>query len=413
MYRVDEIEQILSWSREYGGLSPDRVLLGASSVPLQYRPAVATQIQMAQQLESKLPTWAKRGVYIPSGINLEQATSELCASYKSRYVTERDTLLDMTGGLGVDFVSLAAKAKAAVYTELDKSAFSAAKYNLPRLLAQSDITLLNFDSSATLLQLLQDYSISIIYIDPARRGGQKRERRVYAIEDCTPNLYQVVEAIRTSAVGSPPRILAKLSPMLDITHTLQHIAGITAIDILSLRSEVKELLLHISFDSSIPYTSVELRCIDLHPNRAPMQWHGTLEQEAQASCSMSSNIERYLYEPNAAIMKSGLYKLLAHSYGLHKLAPNTHLYTSAELKENFPGKVFEVLEIIPFQSSKLKSLHKRLSTAMIATRNFPMSTEALRRKLRIKDGGTTTLWGVTTTDSLPLLLHCQVLDHHR
>lgn len=409
IYSIDELTQIVGWSEQYATSSADRILLGANDIPQKYREAVAEQLKIKPYLAHKLPHWAKLGVYIPQSINLEQATSELCARYKERYISPEDTLIDMTGGLGVDFAALASVAECAIYVEEDIQTYRAAQYNLPLLLPHTlDYKLLCGCSLDLLPQMLRDYNPSIIYIDPARREGGLRGKRVYAIEDCTPNLYDVSVVLEKGL--SSPRLMAKLSPMLDIKHTLAHLSGVSSIDIISVKSEVKELLLHIEGGLQIPIEVVPLRCIDLHPSRGEILWSGTLGEEERSDCLLATMPGKYLYEPNGAVMKSGLYKLLGNRFSIEKLSQHTHLYTSARLVEGFPGKVYEVLEQIPFRSSVIKRLHKALPKAMIATRNFPLSTEALRHKLSIADGGDTTLWGVSIGSGTPLLLRCLLLS---
>lgn len=404
IYSTDEIEEIVRWRKQYNSLTPDRLLLGANNVPKKYRPTVALQLKVAQALEQKLPTWAAMGVYIPNSINLEQATSELCATYKQRYITDEDRLLDMTGGLGVDFYALAHRANYAVYTEQNEATYQAAKYNLALLLPPKRYTLRLTNSLAELSEILAAYHPSIIYIDPARREDGQSGRRVYAIEDCTPNLHDVLDTL--SSVSAPPRLLVKLSPMLDIKHTLERLPYTRAIDILSVKGEVKELLLHIDLDKQTPIDQVLIQTVDLHPNRGNRHWQGTLSQESSSSYLIASTPKQYLYEPNGAVMKSGLFNLIGNDFSLEKLAPHTHLYTSDYVVEKFPGKIYEILEVIPFSSSLIKKIHRKIPQAMIATRNFPLSPELLRKRLRIADGGNTTIFGVSTNDDTLLLLHC-------
>lgn len=408
IYSLEEIDKIVNWSKKYAHISADRVLLGSSDIPTNYRIAVAQQRALTSSLDQKLPTWSQASVYVPQGINLEQATSEPCALYKQRYISSTDTLLDMTGGLAVDFVALASRASRAIYTEQNPETYQAAVYNLPLLLGTDTCyTALQCDSLAELSHLLGAYSPTILYIDPARREEGQSGRRVYAIEDCSPNLYEVLHLISAYRGNPLPRLLIKLSPMLDIKHTLTNLSSIIAVDIVALRGEVKELLLHLDLNTQIEVEQIPLRAVNLHPGKAEQMWTGTLQAEGASSSIIATTHRRYLYEPNAAVMKSGLYKLLGEQFSLEKLSQHTHLYTSNELIIDFPGKIYEILTADPFSSSLVKQIQRQSMTTMIATRNFPLSTEALRQKLRSRDGGDGIIWGVRIGANEPWLLQCR------
>lgn len=404
----EELAQIVDWARQYSGTSADRLLLGSSDVPKVYRPAVARQLALGASLAQKLPSWAQTGVYIPEGINLEQATSELCARYKQRYISPEDTLVDMTGGLGVDFWALASMARRGIYIEQIEQTHQAAELNLPSLLPKGlDFTLLCGEALSLLPRIIEQYAPTIIYIDPARRAEGQSGQRVYAIEDCSPSLHEVLSILRELTPQPTPRLLVKLSPMLDIKHTLIHLPGIVGIDIIAARGEVKELLLHVELGTLLIAEDVPLRTVDLHPSGTAHSWSGCLGAEARSTCPLALAPKRYLYEPSSAVMKSGLFKLVGSDFSLEKFAQHTHLYTSDKLAEDFPGKVYEIFEAQPFSSSLIKQLSKRLDRAMVATRNFPLPTEALRQKLRIKDGGQDVIWGARLGKDEPWLFLCK------
>ena len=61
----------------------------------------------------------------------------------------------------------------------------------------------------------------------------------------------------------------------------------------------------------------------------------------------------------------------------------------------FPGKVFEVEEVVPFNKKALKEVAKRYPKADVTARNFTMDTNALKKLSGIKDGGNRHIFAVT------------------
>lgn len=403
--------QIMLWSKEYEALAPERFLLGRNEVPTRYKGAVATQLRLSKQLAVKLPIWADAAVYIPEGINLEQASSQTTALHKRYYIRPDEVLLDMTGGLGVDFWAMASYARRGVYVEQSSSLIEAACYNLAKLLLNNSITMLQADSTSALTEIIREHSPSLIYIDPARREGILGQKRVYAIEDCSPNLYDVVEEVRRVCTCGSIRILAKLSPMLDIKHTIDSLPSIMSIEIVAVKGEVKELLLLIEpcISPQSPL-QVPIRAVDLDTHEERSRFEGTYEEEQRTNSTLADEPERYIYEPNGAVMKSGLFRSIGKRYHLKKLHQHTHLYTSCELVESFPGRAFELEQVVPFTSSNVKKLSRQVPRCMLSVRNFPMDAEALRRKLGVKDGGDLMLIGTTLADESRVLLLCRPLN---
>ena len=100
-------------------------------------------------------------------------------------------------------------------------------------------------------------------------------------------------------------------------------------------------------------------------------------------------------------MKAGCFKLLSQRYNLDKLHRNSHLYTSDELVSDFPGRIFEVVETFPFDKKTKKEItsvlvrqQSRLK-ASVATRNFPLSVDELRKNLGLQEGSEFYIFGTT------------------
>lgn len=382
---------------------------------LQQAERLQLQQQLAQQrlVKDKLPSWQLVLAYIPSSLALEQSSSQLAAEYKQRFVRREDRLLDMTGGLGVDFSALAAAAQSGVYVEQQSQLVAAARYNLPRLLPDRPVTIYEGRSTELLDELLERHQPTLIYLDPARREQGDRQRRVYALEDCEPDLLGLLPRIRErySALGLPlPRLLVKVSPMLDLKHTLRSVPEVQELHVVAVQSEVKELLLSMDLAAPSPssYQDVPLVVSLLGSGQEQsLRFERAFAEEEALTAHYADELGRWLYLPHAALMKAGLYKSLAARYALEPLHVSSHLYTSDEACPDFPGRRYEVDEVLPFSSSLHRRLAKERLAAQIICRNFPLSADELRRRLKAAEHDTFALLGTTLSTGEAVLIRCR------
>ena len=130
----------------------------------------------------------------------------------------------------------------------------------------------------------------------------------------------------------------------------------------------------------------------------------TQQEERDAAVHLANEVSRYLYEPNAALMKGGCYKLLTQRYGVEKLHRHSHLYTSNEVVANFPGRIFAVEGWAPFNKKTKQNLLAGIEKASIATRNFPLSVAELRKTLKIADGDGLYLFATTMANDQKVII---------
>ena len=258
-----------------------------------------------------------------------------------------------------------------------------------------------------LTHLSQMSRCDVIYLDPARRN--QHGSKVFRLEECEPNVIDILPILREKA----ELIIIKLSPMLDITQALDCLEGIWDVHILAVRNEVKEILL-VSACGSTDKQGV-VYAANLVPNPSekgymPVVFAMTREEERHAQCQYYdarvdelSTEGAYIYEPNAAIIKAGAFKLVSERYGLYKMAPNTHLYVSKKLIEDFPGRVWQIMDC-PIKDAK--HCH-----ASVLTRNYPMTAEQLRKKLKIKESDHYTIIGARVGDKPTLFLAKRIHQH--
>jgi hypothetical protein len=166
--------------------------------------------------------------------------------------------------------------------------------------------------------------------------------------------------------------------MLDITQAVTTLSQVTwDIYVVAIKNEVKEVLL-------LSGGSGRITAIDLSKKEQAFTF--TREEEQATQTKMVNGTwsnGTWIYEPNAAILKAGAYKLVAQRFGLQKLDTNTHLYTSETLVENFPGRVWKVKEPTPTLPKG-----KEIKQANVLVRNYPLTAEQLKKKLHLRDGGT-------------------------
>ena len=198
--------------------------------------------------------------------------------------------------------------------------------------------------------------------------------------------------------------MIKLSPMMDITAALRELPTTSEIHILSVENECKEVLLIL--DQSVQ-NNKKIKTINFGKNNENQVFEYSTDDELNAIASFTSAIEKYLYEPNAAVMKSGAFKLVGDRFNLRKLHKNTHLYTSNKLLPDFPGRIFETRHLWGNSKAELKELAQHLPKANITTRNYPISVDELRKKLKIKDGGDTYLFACTLADEQKIIIECK------
>lgn len=350
---------------------------------------LATQLAGKGRAEKKLPTWFNtEGIIYPPNLNLEQTSSEITAAYKASQING-SLLMDLTGGFGVDSYFFSKSVKKVVHCELNPELSEVVAHNF-RVLGIENI--INFTGDGLSHLKATTEPIDWLYLDPSRRddaGG-----RVFHLSDCLPNIPEHLELLLSKA----PDILVKTSPLLDLQAGVLALRKVKQIHVVAVKNEVKELLW---FLSEIPTEEIRIRTLNFKKGEVEI-YENDFRKEAPIDLSTPLT---YLFEPNAAIMKSGLADALGEELGLLKLHNNSNLFTSNTLMK-FPGRKFEILQQLPYSRKKLK---KALSfeQAHISTRNFPESVASLRKQLKLKDGGEHYLFFTTTGKDERVVLICR------
>jgi len=416
-------ESLRKFIRDHAENDVSQLLLNASRYPEVDMKEAVIQIMARKQIKDKIPAWYKdERLIFPSTLAGEQCSSETTALYKKRLVQTDDRICDLTGGMGVDTYYLSQKVKRVTYVEKNKACCDAARANF-RTLRATNVHVINKDAIDYLKNKDEDMNgINVFYIDPDRRG--KDNRRLFAINDCEPVLNEII-----ALMPEKYRIIIKLSPMLDITQALSQIPSVREVHILSVKNECKELLLVAESAPFLPLqcnlfaepeslvwnrnpcesltqpqTNPDVYCVNYMANGVEQSFCFRLADERAAVAPMAKKIGRFLYEPNASLLKAGAFKLIAVQYGVEKLHASTHLYTSNQPVMSFPGSIFEVTDVLPFNNRICKTISSTIPRANISVRNFPVSVDELRKRTRIGDGGDVYLYATTLPDNQKALI---------
>jgi precorrin-6B methylase 2 len=370
---------------------PAQLMLQAKRFPHLPMQDLVLQIKARQKALQKLPTWAHHPeVVFPVMLSLEQSSSEMTAAYKSGLV-QGETLADVTGGFGVDSFYFAKQFAKVTHVEQNQELQQIAQHNF-QLLGAQNITSLNTSTEELLDSITSP--LDVIYLDPARRG--QSQERVHLLQDCEPDVLHLLPTLLQKA----NQVLLKTAPMLDIDLALHELTGVQHIWMVAVQNEVKEVLYLIT---SARNPEPKLTAVNLKTGQSPLEITFTKQQEDRATAVYATEPLRYLYEPNTALLKGGAFKWLSQEYQVEKLHRNSHLYTSKELVQDFPGRIFE---ITAQPKANAKDLHKLLpdKKANITVRNHPLTVAQLREKVKLKEGGNHYLFATTDLHNKPILL---------
>ena len=400
--------------------------LGADVRELALKHAGRTDIDLAYALDQidgrrralkKLPRWAAvDGIIYPPHISMEQCSSEPTALYKAAVARRLldscapaggpqaaapTVLVDLTGGFGVDFSYLAPLFGRAVYVERQARLCDVSRHNTA-LLGITQAEVVCADSTQYIASMAP---ATMIYADPARRdaaGG-----RTFAVGDCTPDVLSIKETLLEKAAY----VMIKLSPMLDWRKAVADMgAQVGEVHIVSVGNECKELLLVMSGK----YAGLErIYCVN-----DGLEFSFTPEELSLCSqLSYNSRLSRsslpappaFLYEPNASLMKAGCFALIARRYAIRQVSRDSHLFVSSCEVPQFPGRGFAVEAVTTMNKKELKAALAGVGRANVAVRNFPLSADALKKKLKLRDGGDTYIFGTTTADGTHVVIVCRRL----
>ncbi|MBB3186347.1 class I SAM-dependent methyltransferase [Microbacter margulisiae] len=369
------------------------LLLHAAKYPDVDIPFAVQQISGRRKASVKFPSLLENdNIIYPPQLSMEQASSETTAHYKANLVKDK-TVIDLTGGLGIDSLYMSEAAKQLVYVEHNPELVAIARHNFDAMHAPIETYC---DDGITFLQK-SNRQFDVLYIDPSRRN--EHQQRVIALDKYEPNVLEAMSLFYQHA----SRFIIKISPMMDISQAITTLPYVEKVHIIAIKNECKELLFEcVNYPTETEITAVHFG----------MQEDGRFaffqKEEKNATAHYTAIVKQYLYEPNVALMKAGAYRLLAFRFSLEKLHPASHLYTSDQLISNFPGRIFEVVTTFPLNKASLRKWLPSLQ-ANVAVRNFPMTVADIRHKFQLKEGGDHYLFASTFADESKGMIFCKKL----
>ena len=417
---------------EYREKDTRQLALQSARFPDVDMPYALDQIKGWQTARRKLPTWAAcDGIVYPPHLSMEQCSSEPTAQYKLNLAMEwarrvesselrvesleggvdnsseqpatlnsqlstlnshASSMTDLTGGFGVDFSFTSCAFASATYVERNAQLCHMVEHNLP---------LLGIDNAKVVCADAVDYlstldTQTMIFLDPARRD--QHGAKTVMLADCTPDVVQLLPQLLKKSRFT----MLKLSPMLDWHKAVEDLHGtVREVHIVSVGGECKELLLVLSEEME---SELKVFCADLEAGGTSLFAYAPSSSSPAPNSKLKTQNSKFLYEPNASIMKAGCFDELAAAYGVSPVSRNSHLFLSAEPVDGFPGRSFSIERVTTLNKRELRQALAGIEKANIATRNFPLSVAELRKRLKLKDGGDVYIFATTTAEDEHLLL---------
>ncbi len=358
-----------------------------SSVPMAF---LLDQIKARQKAITKIPFFSKNPfVVFPSGVPIEQCSSESTALYKANLVSGKN-FVDLTGGLGIDVWAFSGKFEKLFHLEQQEEIHLCAKHNFNQLELSHKINTIHTDSISWLQNTPEFFDC--IYYDPARRS--ESNKKVFLFQDCSPNALEIQDLLFSKS----NTIITKVSPIVDVRYILETLPFVKEIHIVSVKNDCKELLIVQEKGFS---TEASIHCVNLETSQSNFSFLYSGEENSKSN--YSDNLIGYLYEPNASVLKAGGFNSISEKFQLQKIAPNSHLYFSEQLLEYFPGRSFKIKGVCAYQQKELITILPNLE-ASVTTRNFISKPEEIKKKFKLKESNDTQLFATRNLMNKPLLI---------
>jgi len=356
------------------GSDINKLLLKRSPFPNVTIQEIVQQIKGKKVAQRKFPFLLNENIIFPPNLNLEQASSQSTAEYKAKDLKGK-SFLDLTSGFGIDAYFLSQNFEEVTLIEQNPELIKIVEHNWKTLNRKADFINQNLEEFLESLgQAPNDdfRKFDVVYLDPARRDQNNKKK--FLLEDLSPNLLEIEEQLHSIS----DKIIVKLSPLIDISYLVSELQNINEIRIIAVRNEVKELVLIIeNKPSTVNQQPTTISCINLESDEPEFSFY--INDEKSATSEFSESL-RFIYIPNNSILKAGAFNITSEKFGLKKLHPNTHFYTSEHKIENFPGRILQVEKIDGKDLKKNDQFN-------IISKNYPLKPDEIKKKYKLKDGG--------------------------
>lgn len=355
------------------------------------------QIECKNRIKKKLPElFANNSFLFPSTLSTEQCTAQSIAQFHASLLKDTDSVLDMTAGLCIDTYYMAQKVKNVTAIEINEATANISAFNMSNL--TENVHVICDDCVDYISDCKENFDV--VFIDPARRGDNNK--RLFGLTDCQPNVIELMPQI----ANITNHLYIKASSMIDISQSIRELQfKASDIWVVGVNNECKELLLKVDFTLTSPITP-NIHAINFEQNHTQSLSKFFTTNTIATQCKQPA-VNQYIYEPNRCIMKAQIFDVLETHYQVSQIHRNSHLFISEEDIPNFPGRRFRITEIIPFKSKEIKTLKNKHPQINVSVRNFKLSAEELKKKLKVKDGGDMYMFGTTDNENNAILIICK------
>ena len=350
------------------------------------------QIDARKKYSHKLKSFISNPKFLfPDSISGEQTSHQAVSKFHASLINQNNIVLDMTGGLGIDSMSIASSAQKVISIEIDENKANILKHNA-EILGYKNLEIINDDSTRFIKNSNHNYDI--IFVDPSRRGSNNQ--RLYNLKDCIPDIVSLQDIL----FQKTNKIIIKASPLIDITQILRDFRGVNKISVIGVNGECKEILIEAQKEyyrnSSSTYNiicdavNLDIDGNIIFHNSFDYLFNGIKLYEITDSenniieyLGLKDSLEdKYILEPSAMIMKIAPWNFICNHYKAKKFGPSTHLFLSEKFPENFPGRVTQIKKLLKKQDRKaLKNF-----PATVICKNYPLTSESLRTSLKLIEG---------------------------
>ncbi len=395
----DKYRDLLPFVADHYNDNLHELLLSSARYPGVDMKVAVAMISARRKIDIKVQLWkGTKNLCFPDPVAAEQSSSMESAKYKKRFISNQ-RVLDLTCGVGIDSIFISENASEVYCYERNPLLCAAFEHNV-NILGIKNVNIINREIDRDWIESYDGPAAGLIYLDPARRLGSGK--RVIALEDYQPDILK----IKNSLLKIGKKILIKISPMVDISATIKQFPETVQIHIISVENECKELLFLLDPDVRMSSTSIDQEIFMINLNKKGIQeFSCTIKSEKESDRNQAvKGPEEYIYEPNSSIMKGGAFKSLSCAFNLRILAPSTHIYTSSELINDFPGRIFRLKQVHSAGKKGIKEIRSGISRANVSVRNFPLSASDLKKLTGLKDGGDIYLMGCTLYSGQKVIL---------
>lgn len=346
---------------------------------------IVKQITGRRKAKDKLPLlYNTPDIVYPPGVSLEQSSSEVTAKFKADLMVsfsgKKNSIADLTGGFGIDTFYFSKCFANVSYVEPERELLEVVRHNMHQL---GSLNIQYYNATAEIFLQNAYGQFDWIYADPSRRNIH--DKKIFLLSDSVPNVISILDTV----FQKTGNLMIKTSPLLDIQQGISELKKVTAVYVISVNNECKEVLF---ICQSKTVNNTEITAVDITRDNTNA-FSFFMEDERHANVAFAGP-NKFLYEPNASLLKAGAFKSLCEKFNVYKLHTNTHLYTSENLVSNFPGRKFQIEGEVKPDPKNVKFFFPG-GKANVTTRNYPLSVDALKKKTGLKDGGEKFLIGFT------------------